>query len=190
MPDLFDNVILCRQCGKEMQKETIVKNGVSLRSAHCEKCHKREFHPLDLEKFREFQELKQRPFRVKLRMVGNSYAVSIPREIIDFFEDADRMFEEVEMQFSEFDKLMLSFHQHKTIIHSKIPPKETRGKEAHEQSSARRSELLGQGPASRSDASRTPSEKNEKVFKNSKELNSKENSRDSRESKGKNGKSD
>ena len=165
MSDLFDNVILCRQCGKEMQKETIVKNGVTLRSAHCEKCHKREFHPLDLAKLREFQELRQRPFRVKLRMVGNSYAVSIPREIIDFFEEADRMFEEVEMKFSDFDKLMLSFHQHKTIIHSKISPRETRARE----------------------------EKNEKVFKNNRELISKENSKESKESKeakGKNGKSD
>lgn len=134
MPDLFDNVILCRQCGKEMQKETIVKNGVSLRSAHCEKCHKREFHPLDLERFKEFQELRQRPFRVKLRMVGNSYAVSIPREIIDFFEEADRMVEEVEMQFSEFDKLMLSFHQRSIIrrIPSRNSESRSDSKEARE----------------------------------------------------------
>ena len=103
-------------------------------------------------------------------MVGNSHTVSIPKEIIDFFEEADRMFEEVEMQFSEFDKLMLSFHQHKTIIRSK----EIKDKEAHEQSSVRRSNAPS--------VSRTPSEKNEKVFKNNKELNSKE-------SKGKNGKS-
>ena len=164
MSDLFDNVILCRQCGKEMQKETIVKNGVTLRSAHCEKCHKREFHPLDLAKLREFQELRQRPFRVKLRMVGNSYAVSIPREIIDFFEEADRMFEEVEMKFSDFDKLMLSFHQQR-VVHSKTLPKEIKDKV----------------------------EKYEKVFKNNRELISKENSKESKESKeakGKNGKSD
>ncbi len=143
MPDLFDNVILCRQCGKEMQKETVVKNGVSLRSAHCEKCHKREFHPLDLERFKEFQEIRQRPFRVKLRMVGNSHTVSIPKEIIDFFEDADRMFEEVEMQFSEFDKLMLSFHQRRVIrrITPKIPDsKQIDSKEAKNERQEKKAE--------------------------------------------------
>ncbi len=111
MADLFDNVILCGQCGKEMFKDQIIKNGMRIRSAACEKCGKKEFHPLDLERYKEFQQIRQRPFRVKLRMVGNSYAVSIPREIIDFFSEAEKIAEEVEMHISEFDKLMLIFHQ-------------------------------------------------------------------------------
>lgn len=111
MADLFNNIILCRECGKEMRKETILKSGIPLRIAFCEKCKKKEYHPLDLQRLREFQQIKQKPFRVKLRMVGNSYAVSIPKEIIDFFEDAEKLTEEVEMQFAEFDKLMLSFNQ-------------------------------------------------------------------------------
>ena len=111
MADLFDNTILCRQCGKEMQKDITIKNSMHIRSATCEKCGKKEFHPLDLERYKEFQQIKQRPFRVKLRMVGNSYAVSIPREIIDFFSDAENIVEEVEMHILEFDKIMVSFKQ-------------------------------------------------------------------------------
>ena len=107
MADLFDNTILCRQCGKEMQKDITIRNSIRLRTAACEKCGKKEFHPLDLERYKEFQQIKQRPFRVKLRMVGNSYAVSIPREIIDFFSDAENIVEEVEMHILEFDKIMV-----------------------------------------------------------------------------------
>ena len=161
MPDLFDNVILCRQCGKEMQKETIVKNGASLRSAHCEKCHKREFHPLDLERFKEFQELRQRPFKVKLRMVGNSYAVSIPREIIDFFEEADRMVEEVEMQFSEFDKLMLSFHQRSII--RRIPSRSVDPKQERHEREAK-AEKQEQVEARTQEKLKEKQEKREKVY--------------------------
>lgn len=109
MADLFDNIILCRECGREMQKQVIVRNGISIRTAICRKCNKKEYHPLDMEKYKEFQGLRQKLFRVKLRIVGNSYAVSIPKEIIDFFAEADRLAEEVEMQFAEFDKLLLKF---------------------------------------------------------------------------------
>ncbi len=117
MTDLFDNIIICKDCGKRMKKAEIVRNGIPIRYAFCEKCGKKEYHPLDIERYKEFQQLKQRPFRVKLRMVGNSYAVSIPRQIIDFFSDAKKLTEEVEMQFAEFDKLMLTFHEK---VHQKI----------------------------------------------------------------------
>lgn len=94
-----------------MFKESIIKNSIHIRAAVCRKCGKKDYHPLDLERYKEFQRIRQRPFRVKLRMVGNSYAVSIPKEIIDFFSEAEKLTEEVEMHISEFDKLMLNFHQ-------------------------------------------------------------------------------
>ena len=48
MSDLFDNTILCKECGRKMLKEIVDKNGVMLRSAVCRNCSRREFHPLDL----------------------------------------------------------------------------------------------------------------------------------------------
>lgn len=121
MSDLFDNVILCKTCGKEMTKGTVVKNGIAIRAAVCKACKKRDFHPLDLERYNEFRSLKRKPFHVKLRLVGNSYAVSIPREIIDFINASDEV---VEMQLEEFGRLSLSFknslREHEKFIRKKL----------------------------------------------------------------------
>ena len=106
MSDLFYNVILCKECGRKMLKEMIERNGVLLRSAACRNCSRREFHPLDLARHKEFVELRRKSFHVKLRFVGNSYAVSIPREIIDFINAREEL---VEMQLEEFGKLALIF---------------------------------------------------------------------------------
>lgn len=111
MADLFDNIIICNNCGTRMSKCQTLKNRILIRTALCKKCGKKDFHPLDMEKYKQFQQLRQKPFRVKLRMVGNSYAVSIPREIIDFLGQPEKIAQEVEMQFSELDKIMLSFQQ-------------------------------------------------------------------------------
>ena len=109
MPDLFDNIIICKECGSRMHKEEVARSGITLRAAVCSKCERREYHPLDAEKYRAFMQLRSKPFKVKLRLVGNSYTVSIPKEIIDFFDEADKMVEEVHLQMAEFDKLMLIF---------------------------------------------------------------------------------
>jgi len=93
MADLFDNVIMCRECGTKMQKGHLVKNGFTIRAAFCKECNKKEYHPLDLSKYREFQEIKSKPFHVKLRLVGNSYSVSIPREILEFMQDSQEVHE-------------------------------------------------------------------------------------------------
>ncbi len=92
-----------------MHKEEVARSGITLRAAVCSKCERREYHPLDAEKYRAFMQLRSKPFKVKLRLVGNSYAVSIPKEIIDFFDEADKLVEEVHLQMAEFDKLMLVF---------------------------------------------------------------------------------
>ncbi len=103
MTDIFDETIMCSKCSKKMDKVTVVRNGFSLRALECKKCGKYIYHPNDIEEYKKFQELRQRPFAVKLRMVGNSYTVSIPREIIDFQE---QMFHEMEKQIERMTQMV------------------------------------------------------------------------------------
>ena len=87
MEDLFNQTILCKHCNKEMQKGKAQKEGYTIRALQCTSCNKRIYHPADLEELKQFQKLKNKEFKVKLRLVGNSYIVSIPREIIQYQED-------------------------------------------------------------------------------------------------------
>ena len=117
MTDIFDETIMCNKCGKKMDKVTVMRNGFSLRALECKKCGKYIYHPSDIEEYKKFQELKQRPFNVKLRMVGNSYTVSIPREIIQLEQDMhkemakemERMNKIVRLMLEEPGKLSLFF---------------------------------------------------------------------------------
>lgn len=90
MADLFNTTILCEDCNKKTTKGETFRDGFRLRYWECNNCNKKWFHPLDEESYKNFQLLKQKEFQVKLRMVGNSYTVSIPREIIDFEEEFHR----------------------------------------------------------------------------------------------------
>ena len=87
MTDIFDTTIVCDQCNQETIKKTIEKDGFPIRSCECPSCHKQWHHPLDIQDYENFKRLKQKQFEVKLRLVGNSYTVSIPREIIEFEEE-------------------------------------------------------------------------------------------------------
>lgn len=86
MVDLFENTILCRNCDVKMNRQDVVKSGFKMRSVVCSKCENRILHPDDVREFDNFSNLQKKNFKVKLRFVGNSYAVSIPREIIDFMK--------------------------------------------------------------------------------------------------------
>lgn len=110
MSDIFDNTILCKNCDKKMQKVSVVKNGFRLRAVRCEGCGNQTVHPEDLKDYSDFQNLKKKNFRVKLRYVGNSYAVSIPREIIDFMSEQEKeMNDMVDLCMKDFGRLSLNF---------------------------------------------------------------------------------
>jgi hypothetical protein len=112
MTDLFDEIVMCSGCGRRMTKVMVLKNGFQIRALQCEKCNKRIYHPEDIEEYKKFTQLKHRPFAVKLRMVGNSYTVSIPREIVDFMNEQEKMHDEmVKVFFEEFGKISLMFAQ-------------------------------------------------------------------------------
>lgn len=122
MPDLFNEIITCKDCGKKMSKAEIFKNGFKIRALECSKCGKRIYHPSDVEEYKKFTSLKQRPFNVKLRIVGNSYTVSIPKEIINFQEqmhqemkkEMERMNKIVRLCLEEPGKLSLMFNEDET----------------------------------------------------------------------------
>ena len=108
--DIFENTILCKNCNKKMNPCIIVKNGVKLRAVKCDTCRNHIIHPEDLKEYEGFQNLKKKSFKVKLRYVGNSYAVSIPREIIDFMNEQEKqMSEMVDLSMEEFGRISLNF---------------------------------------------------------------------------------
>lgn len=110
MSDIFDNLVYCKNCNKKMEPSNVEKNGFALRVLRCGTCKNQIIHPQDLKEYEDFQNLKKKNFRVKLRFVGNSYAVSIPREIIDFMnEQENKINEMVNLSLEEFGRISLNF---------------------------------------------------------------------------------
>ncbi|MDO8517031.1 MAG: hypothetical protein Q7S33_02800 [Nanoarchaeota archaeon] len=110
MADIFDNTILCKNCNKKMEKADVEKNGFILRALECPHCENKIIHPQDLAEYENFINLKKKNFQVKLRFVGNSYAVSIPREIIDFMQEQEKQMDEmVSLCFEEMGRISLNF---------------------------------------------------------------------------------
>jgi hypothetical protein len=111
MNDIFDNEILCNKCKKIMKPGLLSKNGFNLRTIKCEKCGEMIVHPSDKQEYDEFMRLKNKEFEVKMRMVGNSYSVSIPREIVDFMHESEKMMNNmVKLSFQEAGRLSLMFN--------------------------------------------------------------------------------
>ena len=112
MTDIFDNTILCKKCNTKMQKAKIVKNGFLFRAMICGKCHEKLIHPVDEQEYNRFISLKNKEFRVKMRLVGNSYAVSIPKEIVSFMREQEKMIDNmVRLCFEEKGRLSLNFNE-------------------------------------------------------------------------------
>ena len=121
MTDIFDAKILCKNCNLVMKPRVLEKEGLQLRAVECPKCKDKIVHPADINCMNKFNDLKGKTFNVKLRMVGNSHTVSIPKEIVDLINEqlnlmneqhrriSKEMNEMVKMAFEDFGKLRLSF---------------------------------------------------------------------------------
>jgi len=110
MTDIFENKILCGKCNTEMKPFQIHRNGFILRAVKCSKCSSRIIHPGDEKEYNDFDELKKKQFNVKMRFVGNSYAVSIPKEIVSFMREHEKMMDDmVKLCFEEFGRISLNF---------------------------------------------------------------------------------
>jgi len=93
-----------------MKKANLVRNGFEMRALVCEKCGNKIIHPQDELEYKNFLGLKNKIFKVKLRLVGNSYAVSIPKEIISFIKEQEKMFNDiVKLAFEDARRLRLIF---------------------------------------------------------------------------------
>ena len=110
MSEIFDQEISCKDCKTRMKKASLIWNGFKMRALICGKCGNKVVHPHDELEYKHFLNLKNKTYKVKLRLVGNSYAVSIPKEIVDFMKEADRQFDEmVNLAFDDAKKLRLMF---------------------------------------------------------------------------------
>ena len=95
MADIFEHTILCKNCTVPTSKGTLVKDGFEFRILQCPQCNDVIYHPRDMKEYEDFKTLRQRDFDVKLRLVGNSFCVSIPKEIIDFHKQFEKEFNDL-----------------------------------------------------------------------------------------------
>lgn len=110
MTDIFENPVLCKNCNVRMKNAKLIRNGFEMRALFCEKCGNRIIHPADEKEHKNFLDLKNKVFKVKMRIVGNSYAVSIPKEIVDFVKEQEKIMDDmVSLSFNEARKLSLFF---------------------------------------------------------------------------------
>ena len=110
MADIFNETISCKECKTEMRRVIINKQGSELRAIQCPKCKKQIIHPADLNAAENFKNLKDKTYNVKLRVVGNSHAISIPKEIVEFMRRQEKMMDDmVRLCFEDMHSLSLNF---------------------------------------------------------------------------------
>lgn len=110
MADIFDNTILCKSCNNKMEKSLVIKNGFQLRTINCRTCKEQIIHPSDLNNMENFNNIKGKTYNVKLRIIGNSHAISIPKEIVEFMQDQEKVMDNmVRLCFEDIHRLSLNF---------------------------------------------------------------------------------
>lgn len=93
-----------------MEQTLVTKTGYELRAVECPKCHDIIIHPEDKAQFAQYNSLKGKTYQVKLRMVGNSHAISIPKEIISFFQQQEKIMDDmVRLCFEDMHRLRIDF---------------------------------------------------------------------------------
>ncbi len=107
--------VLCPECDKETIKRFEIRQGFKLNFFECPICSERFYDSSEIKEFGEFKKLRARRFDVKLRMVGNSFSVTIPREIIEFEEKFAQMEKEMDnmmrLSLDEPGKIRLRFRR-------------------------------------------------------------------------------
>ena len=112
MADIFENPILCKKCNIRMKNAKIDRRGFILRAVICPKCREKILHPVDEQEYNKFINLKNKQFSVKMRLVGNSYAVSIPKEIVSFMNEQRKIMDDmVRLCFEDMGRVSLVFNE-------------------------------------------------------------------------------
>ena len=113
--DIFNETISCKDCHTVMKHILVNKQGSELRAVQCPRCKKQIIHPADLNSIENFKNLKDKTYNVKLRVIGNSHAISIPKEIVDFIKQQERMMDDmVKLCFKDMRTLDLMFGNNPT----------------------------------------------------------------------------
>lgn len=121
MTDIFNNTILCGKCNQKMNPVNFSKNGFVLRAVICPKCETKIIHPKDEQEYNDFVNLRKKEFNVKMRFVGNSYAVSIPKEIVNFMREQEKIMDDmVRLCFEDFGRVSLNFCPNHDIHDNKL----------------------------------------------------------------------
>ncbi|MDP2750812.1 MAG: hypothetical protein Q8O89_08330 [Nanoarchaeota archaeon] len=80
----FENLKLKCECGGNMDKIKTSWKGIDVRGWKCSKCSEEIINPADAQKALELEKARKKNlFVVKLRTVGKSKVVTIPRSIIE-----------------------------------------------------------------------------------------------------------
>jgi hypothetical protein len=99
-----------------MKPVKVSKNGFIFRAVMCPRCEFKILHPVDEQEYERFVGLKNKQFSVKMRVVGNSYTVSIPKEIVSFMKEQEKIMDDmVRLCFEDFGRLSLNFHEHNVL---------------------------------------------------------------------------
>jgi len=115
MEDIFNTNIVCNKCNTKTNRILKNINNFKLRTWQCPNCKKEWIHPLDQKNLQKFNKIKNKNYSVKLRVVGNSYTVSIPKEIILFHQLEKEVNKIIKMSLEEPEKLSLFFKTKKLI---------------------------------------------------------------------------
>ena len=115
--DIFKNQIICGNCETKMIRSDFLKEGFAFRALKCVNCRNQIIHPDDEQEYKKYKSLKNKRYSVKLRIVGNSYAVSIPKEIVNFINQQNKLINDVvNLSFERMGKISIMFDENERQI--------------------------------------------------------------------------
>lgn len=80
----FENLKIKCECGGNMEKIKTEWKGIEVRGWRCKKCNEEVLNPIDAQKALEIEKARKKNLlTVKLRKVGKSNIVTVPRPIIE-----------------------------------------------------------------------------------------------------------
>ena len=73
------------ECGNMASKSTVKYKDYEVRGWVCKKCKREYLHPEDSLKISKLEALKKNHIRVKIRTVGQSLVITLPKEIAELY---------------------------------------------------------------------------------------------------------
>ena len=99
------NEIPC-ECGSMASKSAVKYKDYEVRGWICKKCKKEYMHPEDSIKISRLEELKKSGIKVKIRTVGQSLVITLPKELANLY--GLEQGETVELSPENFRKIEIS----------------------------------------------------------------------------------